>query len=174
MISRRPSTSEYDPRFERYMQLVPEEDICAALTRQLQITADVVGHIPESLVDYRYAPGKWTTREVIGHVLDTERILGFRLLAFARGDHTPLMRADEDLYAANGQFSRFPLEQWMEELSLARRSNIALIRHLPEEAWDRIGTVSGLPISVRALAYFLAGHERHHIRILQNQYLKEP
>jgi hypothetical protein len=173
MIGRRPSTSEYDPRFERYMQLVPEADICAALTQQLRITADIVNHVPASLVDYRYAPGKWTTREVIGHVLDTERIFGFRLLTFARGDQAPLMRAEEELYVTNGKFSRFPLEQWMEELSLSREANIALIRHLPEEAWDRNGTVSGLPISVRAIAYLMAGHERHHIRILQNQYLKE-
>jgi hypothetical protein len=173
MLCRRPFASEYDLRFERYVQLVPEEDICAALSQQLQITADLVTRVPASLVDYRYAPEKWTTREVIGHVLDTERILGFRLLTFARGDQTPLMRADEDLYAANGKFSRFPLEQWMEELSFTRKSNIVLIRHLPEEAWDRTGTVSGLPISVRALAYFMAGHERHHIRILQRQYLRE-
>jgi hypothetical protein len=171
MIGRRPTPSEYDPRFERYMQLVPEEDICSALNQQLQISSDVVSRVPASLVDYRYAPGKWTTREVIGHVLDTERILGFRLMTFARGDQSPLMRADEDYYAATGKFSRFPLIEWMEEFSFTRRSNIALIRHLPEEAWDRTGTVSGLTISVRALAYFMAGHERHHIGILQSQYL---
>ena len=173
MTNERPSASEYDARFERYMSLVPEEDVCAALVHQLKVTADLVGRMPQSLMDYQYAPGKWTTREVIGHVLDTERILGFRLLTFARGDETPLMRADEDLYVTTGKFSRYPMAEWMEEYELLRRSNIALVRHLPEEAWARTGTVSGLRISVRAIAYFMVGHERHHIRILRNLYLKE-
>jgi len=173
MRNGRPNTTEYDPRFNRYMGLVPEDDVCAALARQLSETSAVVCQIPESLVDYRYAPGKWTTREVIGHVLDTERILGFRLLSFARSDETPLIRADEELYVRHGDFSRYPLNEWMEEYSLVRRSNIELVRHLPAEAWDRTGTVSGSPISVRALAYFMVGHERHHIQILRSTYLKQ-
>jgi hypothetical protein len=155
------------------MKLVPEENVCDALVQQLQETADLVCRMPESLVDYRYEPGKWTAREVIGHILDTERLLGFRLLAFARGDETPQMLADEDLYVMKGRFSRFLMEEWMEEFSLVRRSNIALIRHLPDDAWERTGTVSGLPFSVRALAYMIVGHERHHIQILRSLYLKE-
>jgi len=171
MVHRRPHASEYDPRFERYMNLVPEESIHAALEQQHRETVSFAGQVPESMVDHRYAPGKWTIREVIGHVLDTERILGFRLLSFARGDENPLMRADEELYVRNGEFSRYPMKEWLEEFSLLRKSNIALIRHLPDEAWDRTGTVSGLPISVRAIAYFMVGHERHHIRIIRNVYL---
>jgi DinB superfamily len=173
MGPRRPNPSEFNQRFTRYMELVPEDDILNALTQQLQATMDLVHQIPESLVDYRYAPGKWTTREVIGHVLDTERILGFRLLTFARGDETPLVRADEELYVRHGQFSRYPLNEWMEEYSLSRRSNIELMRHLPAEAWDRTGTVSDLPISVRAIAYFMVGHERHHIQIIRYMYVKQ-
>ena len=83
MVNRRPNSSEYDPRFERYMNLVPEEDVAVAMAHQLPATADLAGRVPESLMDYRYAPGKWTTREVIGHVLDTERIFGFRVQCFA-------------------------------------------------------------------------------------------
>src|SRR5512145_3316775 len=173
MNNRRPNSTEYDPRFERYMQRVPEGNIAAALTQQMHATSDLVRNIPESIVDYRYEPGKWTTREVIGHVLDTERILGFRLLTFARGDGTPLMRAEEDDYVKTGKFSRFPLSEWMEELACVRQSNIALVRHLPDDAWDRTGTVSGLPITVRAIAYFMVGHERHHVQILKDLYLKE-
>ena len=173
MVHGRPHASEYDPRFERYMNLVPEESIHAALEQQHRETMRFVGRVPESIVDYRYAPGKWTIREVIGHVLDTERILGFRLLSFARGDENPLMRADEELYVRNGDFSRYPMKEWLDEFSLLRKSNIALIRHLPDEAWERTGTVSGLPISVRAISYFLVGHERHHIRIIRNMYLKQ-
>jgi len=170
MTGKRPNSTEYAPHFERYMKLVPEEDISAALAQQLAATSELVCRIPESRVDYRYAPGKWTTREVIGHVVDTERIFGFRLLTFARGDKAPLMVADEDFYVKTGQFSRFSLEEWMEEFSLIRRSNMALVRHLPDEAWDRVGTVSGRSISVRAIAYLMVGHERHHMRIIRDLY----
>jgi hypothetical protein len=173
MVNGRPNASEYNPRFDRYIHLVPEDNVCIALAQQLHETVAFVHQMPESIVDYRYAPGKWTTREVIGHVLDTERILGFRLLSFARGDATPLTRADEELYVKNGEFSRYPLEEWVEEYSLLRRSNIAMVRHLPDEAWRRVGTVSGIPISVRALAYFMVGHERHHIQMIQNFYLPQ-
>jgi hypothetical protein len=173
MMNGRPNASEYNPRFDHYIQLVPEDNVCVALAQQLHETVALVHRVPEPIVDYRYAPGKWTTREVMGHILDTERILSFRLLSFARGDSTPLNRADEELYVKNGEFSRFPLQEWVEEYSLMRRSNIALVRHLPQESWGRTGTVSGLPISVRALAYFMVGHERHHIKIIQNLYLRQ-
>jgi hypothetical protein len=171
MMNGRPNASEYNPRFDRYIQLVPEDNICVALAQQLHETVSFVYHVPEPIVDYRYAPGKWTTREVMGHILDTERILGFRLLSFARGDSAPLNLADEELYVKNGEFSRFPLREWVEEYSLLRRSNIALVRHLPRESWERTGIVSGMLISVRALAYIMVGHERHHIQIIQNLYL---
>jgi len=173
MAKRRPNATEYDPRFNHYMALVPEDDIGAALDQQLQQTMALTRQIPETLVDYRYAPGKWTTREVVGHIFDTERIFGFRMLTFARGDEVALMRADEELYVRNGGFSGYPLEEWVGDFSLARRSNIALLHHLPEEAWDRTGTVSGLPISVRAIAYIMLGHERHHLQIIRREYLKQ-
>jgi hypothetical protein len=174
MISRRPEASEYAAKYSRYMDLVPEDDICAALEQQHSLTVSLLREIPDSLVDYRYAPGKWTTRDVIGHILDTDRIFGFRLMSFARDDNYPLSSADQDLYVRTGEFSRYPLSEWIEEYSLIRKSNISLIRHLPAEAWDRIGTVSGIAISVRAIAYFMAGHERYHLGILQNRYLKQP
>jgi hypothetical protein len=173
MIIRRPEVSEYDAKYSRYMDLVPEDDICAALEKQLSLTVSLLREIPELLIDYRYAPGKWTTREVIGHILDTDRIFGFRLMSFARGDNHPLSAADQDLYVATGEFSRYPLTEWIEEYSLIRKSNVALIRHLPESAWDRTGMVSGIAISVRAIAYFMAGHERYHLEILQNRHLKQ-
>lgn len=174
MRFRRPDVSEYDPRFERYMRLVSEEDIVAALTRQQPMTVSAFQQVPESLIDHRYMPGKWTIREVLGHILDTDRIFGFRLCSFGRGDETPLSRADEELYVRNGQFSRHPLAEWIEEYALIRRSNILLISHLPEEAWGRAGIVSGLRITVRALAFFMLAHERHHLNILRERYLAPP
>jgi hypothetical protein len=171
MANGRPDTSEYPQRYGRYVDLVPEEDICSALALQLEVTSATVSTIPKSLVDFRYAPGKWTTREVVGHILDTERIFGFRLLTFARGDSAALTRADEVLYVRAGEFGRHGLEEWLEEYALVRRSHIALLRHLPELAWSREGTVAGSPISVRAIAYAMLGHERHHLGIIQTRYV---
>jgi len=171
MASGRPDVAEYNPRYSRYMELVPEDDICAAMAEQLEQTLSRLDRIPESMVDWRYAPGKWTTREVVGHILDTERIYGFRLLTFARGDAVTLARADQELYVKNGDFGRYPLGESLEEFSVVRKSHVALVRHLPLEAWARSGTVSEFTVSVRALAYLMVGHERHHLRIIQEKYL---
>jgi hypothetical protein len=171
MGNKRPDPSEYNPRYSRYIDLVPENNVCAALEQQLDDTVKLFSQVPDSMIEFRYAPGKWTIREVLGHILDTDRIFGFRLLTFARGDSNPLAVADQDLYIRNGGFAAHSMEEWIDEFSLIRRSNIALVRHLPAEAWARTGTVSGNPISVRALAYFMVGHERHHVGIIRNMYL---
>jgi hypothetical protein len=173
MVIGRPLASDYPARYSRYIDLVQEDDICAAMARQLERTLAIVGRIPESRVDWRYAPGKWTTREVVGHVLDTERIFGYRLLAFARGEQATLPRADEELYVRNADFSRHALSEWLDEFAEVRRSHITLVRHLPADAWPRTGAVSGGAISVRAVAYLLVGHERHHLRIIQEKYLAD-
>jgi hypothetical protein len=102
----RPQVNEYPAHFQRYMDLVPEEEVCAAMAEQLQRTSAFLQCIPDDSVDRRYAPGKWTAREVVGHILDTERIFGYRLLTFARGDEVTTPRADEHLYVRNGVFSR--------------------------------------------------------------------
>ena len=171
MVSGRPDVSEYPARYGRYIERVPEDDVCAAMVNQLEHTRACLSGIPESKVDWRYAPGKWTTREVVGHVLDTERIFGFRLLAFARGDALTFARADEELYVRNADFKRYSLGEWLDEFSQVRHSHVALVRHLPEDAWARTGTVSLGPISVRAMAYLMVGHERHHLGIIQERYL---
>jgi hypothetical protein len=170
-VNRRPDLPEYPARYGRYVDLVPENDICAAMEQQLDTTIACVSRIPESKVDWRYAPGKWTTREVVGHVLDTERIFGFRLLTFGRGDAVTLQRADEELYVRNAEFNRYPIAAWADEFAQVRRSHVTLVRHLPASAWDRIGTLSIGPISVRAMAYVMVGHERHHLRIIRDKYL---
>jgi len=154
------------------MELVPESDIIAALCTQADETAAFLAGIPCEMHGHRYAEGKWTIREVVGHLSDTERIFGFRLLCFARCDRNRVWRADENLYAANGQFDRLPLAELAEELAAARRSNIELLKHLPDAAWDRCGNVSDVPISVRAVAYLMLAHERHHLEILRSRYLK--
>ena len=171
MVSGHPEASEYPERYGRYIDLVPEDDICGAMVSQLERSVAYLSQIPESKVDWRYAPGKWTIREVVGHVLDTERIFGFRLMSFARGEAATFPRANEELYVKNADFGRYSLREWLDEFGLVRNSNIALVRHLPADAWARIGTMSLGPISVRAVAYLTVGHERHHLNIIREKYL---
>jgi hypothetical protein len=139
---------------------------------QLENTVACLNALPAAMADWRYAPGKWTIREVLGHILDAERIFGFRLLTFARGDAATFARTDENLYVLNGNFGRHSMSVWLEEFSGVRRSHVALVRHLPSEAWERTGTVSGATVSVRAVAYLMVGHERHHLRVIQEKYLE--
>jgi hypothetical protein len=171
MRNRRPAASEYNARFNRYIDLVPEVDLPKALAQQIDDTGAFLGAISEAVADTRYAPGKWTIRQVVGHIVDTERILGYRLLCFARGDEAILQRADEELYVKNADFNRYSLGELLDEFSLIRRSHVSMIRHLPVEAWDRTGTVSEFLFSVRAMGYMVLGHERHHLGIIQRQYL---
>jgi hypothetical protein len=171
MNPRRPDSSEHAPYYSRYIDLVPETDLPQALLDQLEQTAACLGSLPEALHDHRYAEGKWTIREVMGHILDTERILGMRLLRFARGDASPMSRADENLYVRNAEFGRYTMGELLEEYRLVRRSHAMLLSHLPEAAWDRTGPAADHTVSVRALAYMLVGHERHHLNIVRTRYL---
>ena len=171
MVSGHPEVSEYPDRYGRYIDLVPEDDVCRAMVSQLEDSVAYLNQIPESKVDWRYAPGKWTTREVVGHILDIERVFGFRLMSFARGETATFPRANEELYVKNADFGRYSLGEWLDEFSLVRNSNVALVRHLPVDAWTRIGTVALGPISVRAMAYLMVGHERHHLRIIREKYM---
>ncbi len=172
MSFKRPAQSEYHPRYGRYIDLAPEVDLPAAFAQQLDSTRQLFACIGESAANSQYAPGKWTIREVLGHILDTERIFGYRLLCFARGDGAKLQRADEQAYVLNADFGRYLMAELLEEFTLVRRSHESLIRHLPETAWDRTGEVNGNPISVRAIAYLMLGHERHHNEIVRSRYLR--
>ncbi len=171
MILKGPEPSEYHPRYARYIDLVPEADLPEAMLRQLEETTTFLASLPEPLHDHRYAAGKWTLREVVGHIADTERILGFRLLSFARGDAAGLRRADEELYVQNADFGRCALAALVEEFALVRRSHVILLRHLPAAAWDRVGSVADMPITVRAVGYMMLGHERHHLGLLRTRYV---
>src|SRR5262245_26636945 len=118
MTTKRPDASEYPPRYQRYMLLVDESNVLEAMARQEETTKSFLLQIPDALHGYRYAPGKWTVREVVGHILDTERIFGFRLLCFARGDTASLRSADEVLYVNNAEFARYTLAALVEEFLL--------------------------------------------------------
>jgi hypothetical protein len=172
MKTHRPKTTEYNPIYGRYIDLVPEKDLVTALKHQLKETEKSLAGINESTAEIRYAPGKWSIREVVGHILDTERILGYRLLTFARCDSAELQRAEENLYVQTGKFSQYKMKELLEEFIYVRRSHISMINHLPEEAWDRFGKVSNVPISVRAIGYMMLGHERHHLNLIRQRYLQ--
>ena len=166
----RPAADEHAPYYARYIDLVPDVDLLDYLQRQMEGTAAFLRAIPEALHGHRYAEGKWSIREMVGHIADTERIFAYRALRFARADQTPLAGFDENAYVPAGQFDRRPLAELIDEFEAVRRATVALVRGLQPEAWTRIGTANGKAISVRALVYIAAGHERDHLGTLRERY----
>ena len=166
----RPSPSEYNAAFERYVKRVPEDDALPALSRQPAEIRAVVGSLSPERASYRYAPGKWTVRELIGHVTDSERVFGYRALCVARGEAAALPAFEEKGYAANAGHDRYDLPDLVEEFEIVRRANVSMLKHMDEKAILRIGTANGLPISVRALAFIMIGHVRHHLGVLAEKY----
>jgi len=166
----RPEPGEYAPYYERYISLVAGTDILATLDAQRRQTMTILCGREESDGDYRYAPGKWSAKEVLGHVCDTERIFAYRALRISRGDQTPLPGFEQDDYVKNGPFALAPLEEIIEDYIAVRRATLTLLRNLDEAAWVRRGIASKNEVSVRALAYMIAGHELHHRRILEEKY----
>lgn len=166
----RPAPTEYAVPHAAYVDLVDEEDVLSAMERQSSATQKLLASLDEQRAAYRYAAGKWTIKEVIGHIVDAERILGYRALAVARGDTQPLPGFDENGYVANAGFDAWKLGDLAEEYALVRRSNIVFFKNLQPEAWDRRGIANGHPVTVRGLAYVIVGHERHHLRVLREKY----
>ncbi len=166
----RPEPTEHLPYFERYIALVPEGNILDHLESQLAELRALVAAVPEARAGYRYASGKWTLREVLGHLVDTERVLAYRAFSIARGEIQPLNGYEPEEYAVEAEADRTSMADLYQEFENVRRGNIAMLRRLPAEAWKRVGTASGHPVSVRALAYIMAGHIPHHLRIVREQY----
>jgi|SRR5687768_6866106 len=167
----KPDESEYLPYYGRYIALVSDGDVVATLEGQMRDTKALVTGLPASISTYRYAPGKWSVNEMLGHVIDSERIFAARALRFARSDATPLPGFEQDDYVRNASFDSYPLHELAAELESVRRSTIFLFRHLSEEAWMRAGIANNAKVTVRALAYIIAGHELHHRGILESRYL---
>ena len=166
-----PDSSEYAPYYGRYISLVPGQDIVAALEDQPQETLALLSGLSEEQGDYRYAPGKWSIKEMLGPVNDTERVFAYRALRFARNDQTPLASFEQDDYVRSGNAGNCRLADLIEEFVCVRRATVWLFRQLSAEAWMRRGVASDNPVSVRAAAYIIAGHELHHRRILEQKYL---
>jgi hypothetical protein len=168
----RPSSEEYATYYETYISLVPEGAVTDILAEQLEETTEFIAGLSEELANYRYAEGKWTVKEVIGHINDTERIMNYRLLRIARGDQTPLAGYDDEAYVAQASFSTLPFSLLLEDYAAVRRSTLTLLRGLPQEAWSREGVANNSKLTARALAYIIAGHELHHIRVIKERYLQ--
>ena len=169
--STRPAVGEFLPYYGTYIDEVPEGDIVETMRRQLPETLALIRSIPEADGDKRYAPDKWSIREVIGHVIDGERIFTYRALRFARADSTPVPGFDENEYVKNAPFSTVTLANLADEFDHVRRASVHFFSNLSEEALSRRGTANGAEISVRALAFILAGHETHHANVLRTRYL---
>jgi hypothetical protein len=166
----RPEPDEIPPHYVGYIQRVPEPDPVVAGAEQIEATTELLRGISDSDAMYRYAPGKWTIKEVVGHLADTERIMAYRALCIARGDTTPLPSFDEQAYVPAANFDSRSLTDLVSELRTARAATLALLRTFDAEAWRRRGTASGKPVSVRALGFMIPGHERHHVEILRTRY----
>ena len=166
----RPEPSEYAPYYDRYISLITGTDILGTLDGQRRQMMMLLSGRDESDGDFRYAPDKWNAKEVLGHVCDTERIFAYRALRIARGDQTPMEGFEQDEYVRNGPFAGAPLAEIIEDYISVRRATITLLRNLDEAAWGRRGMANKNEVSVRALAYVIAGHELHHRRILEEKY----
>jgi hypothetical protein len=168
----RPQPGEYAPYYDRYLSLVSGNDILAALDEQRRQMLLLLSGRTEADGDLRYAPEKWSVKEVLGHINDTERIMNYRALRIARADATPIEGFEQDDYVRNGPFARRPLEDLIEDYIAVRRATVSLFRNLDEPAWTRRGVANKNEISVRALACIIAGHDLHHRRILEEKYLR--
>ena len=166
----RPEPGEYNPYYDRYISLVPGTDILGTLDSQRRQTLLLLSGRNDDDGNFRYAPGKWSAKEVLGHVCDTERIFAYRALRISRGDQTPIEAFEQDEYVKNGPFARMPLEDIVEDYIAVRRATLTLFRNLEEPAWTRRGVANKNEVTVRAIAYTIAGHELHHRRILEEKY----
>ena len=167
----RPLENEYAPDFQGYVSHVSEDDIMPALRSQIDALDVLLEHVAPERETYRYAEGKWSIREIVGHLIDGERVFGYRALCIARGETQNLPGFDQDQYMLTAPFDRIDLEDLLSEFRLVRLSNIAMLRTLDEAAWMRMGTANGNPVSVRALVYVMVGHVRHHMNVLRERYL---
>ncbi|MEZ4884112.1 MAG: DinB family protein [Chitinophagales bacterium] len=167
----RPALHESNDYFKRYINKVATNDIIAALSEGQKAMEHFCQYIPADKWDYRYAEGKWTIKEILLHIIDTERIMAYRALRIARNDKTALPEFEQDDFILYCNANERSPESLLAEYMAVRASTISLFLHFDDEMWGRMGTASNYPISARALAYIIAGHEIHHLAIVKERYL---
>lgn len=170
MSAARPEPNEYAPYYGKYISLVSGDDVTGLLESQGKRTVQLLASRSENEGNFRYGPDKWTIKEVLGHISDTERIFTYRALRIARGDTTPLAGFEQDDYVRGGEFNARTLRDLLEEFAEVRGATSGLFRWLSPQAWTRRGVASDKEVSVRALAFMTAGHEIHHVKLLEERY----
>lgn len=168
----RPAPSEHAEYYGRYIELVPDGDILVTLREQLEDTLELLDGVPEERETYSYAEGKWTLREVVGHLIDTERMFGFRALAMARSNGVDLPAMDQEEWAANSNAGERPLADLLKEWTTVRRSTVHLFASFDDSAAERTGRASGYTFSVRSFPWIIAGHELWHRRLIEHDYIR--
>jgi hypothetical protein len=166
----RPAAADYAPFYAGYVALVPEDDILALLAAQAAAVHALAARVPPDRESFRYEPGKWSIRQVVGHITDVERVFGYRAFCIARGEASSLPGFDEQAYMAEANYDARALAGLVDEFAAVRAANLAVLAHLSPEAWRRRGTANGTPVTVLALAFLLAGHCRHHLGVLASRY----
>jgi len=166
-----PVAGEYAEFYAAYVSRVPAGDVVGTLREQLAETLTLLRGVDPSRTTTGYAPGKWSIRDVVLHMADTERVMAYRAMRIARADTTPLASFDENAWTPIAGANARTMDSLLAELEAVRRSTVALLDGLPAEAWGRRGTASGKEVSVRALAWIIAGHERHHVAVIRDRYL---
>lgn len=170
LMTGQPLESEYAPDYSGYIAHVSEDEILPVLRSQVDALDVLLGRVAPERETFRYAEGKWTIREIVGHLIDGDRVFGYRAFCIARGESQNLPGFDQDDYMLTAPYDRIDLEDLLAELRLVRLSNIAMLRNLDEESWMRIGTANDNQVSVRALTFIMAGHARHHMGVLRDRY----
>ncbi|SDC44944.1 DinB superfamily protein [Paenibacillus sp. UNCCL117] len=169
-MHKRPEQGEYSEYYEIYVKLVPAGDLLDILKQQEQQTLDIYAQLSDEQAEYRYAPGKWSLKEILGHLADNERIMSYRLLRISRGDTSTLAGYDQDPFVQAADFDRVPLALLLDDYRAARASTLTLLRTLDGEKLARKGIANGSVLSVRALACIIAGHETHHLNVIRERY----
>lgn len=171
-MNQRPQRNEYLEYQEKYISLIPPEgDLTTLLKEQSSRIIELLGGLTEEQGNYRYAPEKWSIKQMIGHLTDNDRIMSYRLLCFARGEQAPLPGYEENDYVSAGNFDLFTLKELVSHYTTVRQSTMALLESLQEDVWTRAGMFNSVAMTVRAQACLIIGHELHHLNVLKERYL---
>jgi len=170
----KPNPGDYAPYYERYISLLPDENIISILEDQKKTSEEFLKTLSEEQGNIFYAEGKWTIKEVIGHIIDVERVMAYRALCFSRGEKQNQPGFEQDDYIANGNYNGRTLDDLINEFIAVRNANLIMIKNFSDEMLKLSGIASDNKVTVLALVYIIAGHERHHIKIIKEKYLKKP
>ncbi len=170
---KRPDAKDYSEYYHNYVQHVPEGDILDILDKQADLLGRFFAGVNEEKSLYRYEEGKWSIREVVGHLLDVERIFSYRAFRFSRGDQTELPGFDENSYVPKGNYDQHDITELVEEFYLLRKATVSMFRGFDKKMWELSGKANGAAMSVRAVAWILAGHLIHHMKVIQSRYLSK-